>query len=161
MGSAHQVFNLHVLQSCASSIFTCFFFVRFLISSLHLSFGLPIFWCPPNSMFSLLHLIQSFYPRGLLTKYIQHNLNIPDYLPVYPLQMETRRQITDRIQAEFKLLKQRAEELHFGPLPVLTPDTNQRPSDQDHRPSKPKDILHEQDNDEIPDVPRRIKLLHR
>ena len=25
-GSAHRVFNLHVLRSCASSIFTCFFF---------------------------------------------------------------------------------------------------------------------------------------
>ena len=32
LGSAHQVFNLHVLRSCASSIFTCFFSL-----SLHLA----------------------------------------------------------------------------------------------------------------------------
>ena len=77
--------------------------------------------------------------------------------------METRRQITDRIQAEFKLLKQRAEELHFGPLPVVTPDSNHRQNDEDRRPrvTTLKENLREQENDEIPDVPRRIKLLHR
>ena len=33
-------FNLHVLWSCTSSIFTCFSFMSFLITSLHLSFGI-------------------------------------------------------------------------------------------------------------------------
>ena len=59
LGSAHQIFNLHVLRSCAS-IFTPFSFVSFLITSLHLSFGLPIFRCPPTSMFLLLRLLQCF-----------------------------------------------------------------------------------------------------
>ena len=42
-----------------------FSFMFFLISSLHLSFGLPIFRCPPTYMLSLLHLLQSFSPHGL------------------------------------------------------------------------------------------------
>ena len=54
LGSAHQVFNLHVLQSYASSIFTYFSFMSFLITSLHLSFGLPIILCPPTSIFHVL-----------------------------------------------------------------------------------------------------------
>ena len=41
LGSAHRVFDLHVLRSCASSICTCFSFMAFLITSLHLSFGRP------------------------------------------------------------------------------------------------------------------------
>ena len=64
LGSAHQVFNLHVLWSYASSIFSCFSFMSFLITSLRLSFGLPIFRSPPTSVFSLLHLLQSFSPDG-------------------------------------------------------------------------------------------------
>ena len=51
LGSAHQVFNLHILRSCASSIVTPFSFMSFLITSLHLSFGLHIFRCPPTSIF--------------------------------------------------------------------------------------------------------------
>ena len=62
---AHQVFNLHVLRTCASSLYTPFSFMSFLLASLHLSFGLPIFRCPPTSMFSLLHLLQSFSPHDL------------------------------------------------------------------------------------------------
>ena len=58
--SVHQVFNLHVLRSCASSIYTSFSFMSVLITSLHLSVGRPIFRCPPTSMFSLLHLLQVF-----------------------------------------------------------------------------------------------------
>ena len=54
LGSWHQVFNLLVLRSCASSIFTCFSFMSFLITSLHLGFGLPIFRCPPTSIFDVL-----------------------------------------------------------------------------------------------------------
>ena len=50
------VFNLHVLRSCASSLCTPFSFMSFLVTAYHLSFGLPIFRCPPASMFSLLHL---------------------------------------------------------------------------------------------------------
>ena len=65
LGSAHQVCNLYVLRSCASSIFTCFSFMSFRITSLHLSFGLPLFRCPPTSIFSLLHLLQSFSPHDL------------------------------------------------------------------------------------------------
>ena len=63
LGSAHRVFNLHVLRSCASSIFTCISFMSFVITSLHPSFGLPIVRCPPTSILSLLHLLQSFSPH--------------------------------------------------------------------------------------------------
>ena len=52
LGSEHQVFNLHVLRSCASSIFTPFSFIYFLITSLHFSFSLPIFRCPSLLLFS-------------------------------------------------------------------------------------------------------------
>ena len=31
LGSVHRVLNLHVLRSCASSIFTCFPFMSFLL----------------------------------------------------------------------------------------------------------------------------------
>ena len=65
LGSAQRVFNLHVLRSCASSIVNPFSFMSFLITSLHISFGRPIFRCPPSSMFSLLCLLQSFSPHGL------------------------------------------------------------------------------------------------
>ena len=54
LGSVHHVFILHVLRSCASSIFTPFSFMSFPIRSLHLSFGLPIFRCPPTSIFHVL-----------------------------------------------------------------------------------------------------------
>ena len=37
-----------------------------ILQSLDLSFGLPIFRCPPTSMFSLLHILQSFSPHGLI-----------------------------------------------------------------------------------------------
>ena len=40
LGSAHRVFNLHVLRYCASCIFTCFSFMSFLITSLHLSLNI-------------------------------------------------------------------------------------------------------------------------
>ena len=49
----------------------CFFsptpdsFISRCISSLCLSVGLPIFGCPLTSMFSLLHLLQSFSSHGL------------------------------------------------------------------------------------------------
>ena len=69
LGSANRVFNLHVIRSCAS-FFTRFSFVYFLITSLHLSFGLPIFWCPPTSTFSalgLIHHLQSFSSHGLMS----------------------------------------------------------------------------------------------
>ena len=46
--------------------FTCFCIIYFLITSLRLSFGLPIFRCPPTSMFSLLYLIQTLSPHGLI-----------------------------------------------------------------------------------------------
>ena len=38
LGSAHLVFNLHVLRSCACSIFTCFSFMSFLITSFRSSY---------------------------------------------------------------------------------------------------------------------------
>ena len=47
LGSAHRVFNLHVPRSCAYSIFTCFSFMYFLITSLPISCGLPSFRYPP------------------------------------------------------------------------------------------------------------------
>ena len=67
LGSAPQVFNLHVLRSCASSIFTCFSFMSFLITSLHLCFAFPIFLCPPTSISNIIitNLLQSFAPHGL------------------------------------------------------------------------------------------------
>ena len=51
LGSTDQVFNLHVLRSCASSVFTPFSSVFFLITSLHLSLCLPIFRCPHTFIF--------------------------------------------------------------------------------------------------------------
>ena len=41
-GVGASSFQSHVLWSCASSISTCFSFMYFLITSLHISFGLPI-----------------------------------------------------------------------------------------------------------------------
>ena len=64
LGSSHRVFNLHVLRSYASSIFTPSTFVSFLITSLHLSFCLHIFRCEPTSIIHVLHQ-QSFSPHGL------------------------------------------------------------------------------------------------
>ena len=57
-------FHSH-FQSCACSLCTPFSFMYFRITSLHLSFSLPIFWCPLTSMFSLLHLPLSFSPHRL------------------------------------------------------------------------------------------------
>ena len=54
LGVGESSFNLHVLRSCASSILICFSFMHFLITSLHLSFGLPIFLGTSTSMFSVL-----------------------------------------------------------------------------------------------------------
>ena len=51
---AYRVFNLHVLRFCASSIFTCFSFMSFLKTSLHLRVGLPMFRCPPTA---ILHVV--------------------------------------------------------------------------------------------------------
>ena len=52
--SAHQVFNLHVLLSCASSIFTNFSLCLFLLTSLHFSFGLLTLRCPLTAIFHVL-----------------------------------------------------------------------------------------------------------
>ena len=50
-----------------SSIFTHFSFMYFLLTSLHLCLGRPMFQCPSTSMFSLLHLLQFSSPHGLYT----------------------------------------------------------------------------------------------
>ena len=42
-GVVHRFFNTHALRSCTSFILTPFPNVTFLITPLHLSFGLPIF----------------------------------------------------------------------------------------------------------------------
>ena len=60
LGLAPRAIVLHVLRSRASSVFTCFFFMSFCITSLHLGFYFPVFLCPLTSMFSLLHLPLSF-----------------------------------------------------------------------------------------------------
>ena len=52
--SMFGLFMLHVLRSCASSIFTCFSYMSLCISSIHLGVGLPMFRCPPTSMFASL-----------------------------------------------------------------------------------------------------------
>ena len=65
LGTAHQVSSLHVLQSCTSSVFTCLSFRYFLITSLHLSFSLPIFRCPTTSIFHVLITLHSFSPHVL------------------------------------------------------------------------------------------------
>ena len=46
IGTSDRVFNLHVLRFCASSIYLFLFQIQV--------FSLPIFRCPPTSMFSLL-----------------------------------------------------------------------------------------------------------
>ena len=58
---AHRVFNLHVLRSCASSIFIPFSFMSFLITSLHFSFCLTIFRCPPTSIFHVIITTSSVF----------------------------------------------------------------------------------------------------
>ena len=72
--SAFPLFGIGAssFQSPRSLVLCVFYLYSFLlrvfsydITSLHLSFGLPIFRCPPTSMFSLLHLLQSFSPHGL------------------------------------------------------------------------------------------------
>ena len=65
LGSAHRVFNLPILWSYVSSLCTPFSFMYFRITSLHISFGLLIFWCTLTSIFSLLHVLQSFPPHVL------------------------------------------------------------------------------------------------
>ena len=70
MRSAHRVFNLHVLWFCASFISSCFSFMYVLITSLHLSFGLPVSFGVhqfPSSMLSLdpTTYLQSFFSHGL------------------------------------------------------------------------------------------------
>ena len=69
LGSAHRVFNLHVLRSCASSLCTTFSFMSFLITSLHFSFDLPIFRCPPASIF---HVIITTYSSVFLSTWSNH-----------------------------------------------------------------------------------------
>ena len=55
LGSAHRVFNLHVLRTCTSSVNTNFSIMYFLlITSLHLSLGLPVCRCPPISIFHVI-----------------------------------------------------------------------------------------------------------
>ena len=65
LGSVHRLFNLHVLRSCASSIFTPLSFIYFLITSLHLSFRLHIVRCSPTSIFSLIYILRYFSPHGI------------------------------------------------------------------------------------------------
>ena len=67
LGLAHQVFNLHVLLSCAPSIFTCFPFMSFLSFLLHHSTSAVSFFLSfsvhPLSCSHL--LLQSFSAHGL------------------------------------------------------------------------------------------------
>ena len=110
-GSAHRVLILSVLRSRSSSRCTLVSFIYFLLPSLHLSISLPIyrcphtsisvsvflslgvhplpcshyyiFRCPPTSMFSLLHILQSFSPHDL-TASVSLLLFLPDLLnPLY------------------------------------------------------------------------------
>ena len=74
LGSVHRVFNLHVLQSCASSIFTWFSFLSFLIISLHLSF--LIFLCPPTSIFHVLITTSSSVFLSTLPNHLSHGFLI-------------------------------------------------------------------------------------
>ena len=62
-----QWIHLEYLPNSSSSAFwKCRFFIKFRITSLHLSFGLPIFRCPPTSIFhALIHILLSFSPHGL------------------------------------------------------------------------------------------------
>ena len=62
-----QWINLEYLpNSSSSACWKCRFFIKFIITSLHLSFGLPIFRCPPTSIFhALIHILLSFSPHGL------------------------------------------------------------------------------------------------
>ena len=74
--------------------------------------------------------------------------------------MDVRKQITDRIQAEFEQLKKRAEELHFGVVPVLNPETKKYSSAEDHahQVTESEEILHgQQKNDDTSDIKKRIK----
>ena len=66
LGSARQVFHLHALFSCASSIFACFSFKYFLIASLQLSFGCTITHRPaPIHCLHLRHTLRCFNGRNV------------------------------------------------------------------------------------------------
>ena len=63
LGSERQVFVLEVLKSCASSLCTCISFTSFPITSLHLSFGLPILQCSLSSSCSgICHYHKCYIP---------------------------------------------------------------------------------------------------
>ena len=47
------------------SVLQCSVLFCSVVTSLHLSFGIPILWCPSTSIFHVLHLHQSFSPHGL------------------------------------------------------------------------------------------------
>ena len=67
--SAFSLFGVGAssFQSLRSPVLCFFYLYSFLLRvfSCNIRFGLPIFRCPLTSMFSLLHLLQSFYPHGL------------------------------------------------------------------------------------------------
>ena len=74
--------------------------------------------------------------------------------------MEIRKQITDRIQSEFELLKKQAEELHFGAAPVVDPDIKKYPRTEDKTQdaTKSEDTLHRQPEGTVTqDIQKRIK----
>ena len=77
-GSAHRVFILHVLRFCASSLCTPFSFMSFRITSLQLSFGLPIFRCPLTSIFHV--LIATSYSVFLSTCVTKRNRGVGCYI---------------------------------------------------------------------------------
>ena len=54
-------FHSPLSPPCASAIFTCFSSMCFLTTPLCLSFGLPIYQCPPTSMFSVITTSSSVF----------------------------------------------------------------------------------------------------
>ena len=56
LGSAHHVFNIHVLRSCAPSVFTCFSFMSVLITLLGSTVHFTLF-LKMRSNYSLFHKI--------------------------------------------------------------------------------------------------------
>ena len=85
LGSALRAFNVHVIRSSAS-IITPFPIMCFLITLLHLSFGLIVFRCPPTSIFhvriatySLVFLFTLSYHRGLASYIFSPMFATPDF----------------------------------------------------------------------------------
>ena len=87
LGSDHQIFNLHVLRSCASSICTPFSFMSFLITSLHLlSFGVHPLPCSHDISTSPLSFSRHGLTLSVSLLLFYHLFATPAFALIYAVQ---------------------------------------------------------------------------